>query len=231
MLGRGRLALATMLLLSGPALAEKDDDYEWQVEIIRSDLPLYTFAWEDVWPQHFSQGEGDDYRFGCVSRVALGDWRFTPNPDDPDGEPFWWRMTNHGVFTCGAHMRDAETRADLGEAGEGNSRPGLIARIGKTRYQGENWELWVFQKGFVPGSEYVLLARPEGPVELIERFTLLQRRCPRKKVREADDVDSWLTRYCAINTRGELLALAKRMLREPAVGELKYVGPLGERSD
>jgi len=216
--------LACLALLSAPTAAQEEGDYEWIADTVRSDLPLYTFAWEDVWPRGFSHGEGKDYQFGCESRVALGDWRLTPNPDDPDGEPLWWRITNHGFFHCGTHMRDADEREELSEAGEGNSQPGLIARIGTARHAGQRWELWVFQKGFLPGSEYTLLARSAETDELIKRFTLLQRRCPHRNVREASDMDSWRTRYCAINTRGELLALAKRMLREPSLGELEYVG-------
>ena len=86
----------------------------------------------------------------------------------------------------------------------------------------------MLQKGFVPGSDYVLLAREaegDGPVR---RFTVLQRRCPRASVREADGMDVWTTRYCGIESRAELLALARRMLRAKPLGTLEWVGDNNE---
>ena len=87
---------------------------------------------------------------------------------------------------------------------------------------GKTYELWVLQEGFVPGSSYMLLAREkEAGGALVERFDVLQVRCPSRWKREAENMDVWLTRYCAVESRGELLAFARQMLREPFLGALR----------
>jgi hypothetical protein len=42
---------------------------------------------------------------------------------------------------------------------------------------------------------------------------------------EAKGLDIWNTRYCAINTREELLSLGRQMLKFPALGTIKRVAP------
>lgn len=218
---RRLLAFVTMLAAS-PALAE-DEEYLFEAELIHAPIPLYTFDWEQVWPR--SMVANEDTIVGCETRVAFGDWRFTPNPYDDYADPWWQRIRNYGVFHCAANLLEADEREDLEE---GDFSRGLFARIGKGRADGRAWELWVLQKGFVPGSDYVLLAREaegDGPVR---RFTVLQRRCPRASVREADGMDVWTTRYCGIESRAELLALARRMLRAKPLGTLEWVGDNNE---
>ncbi|NBC88355.1 MAG: hypothetical protein GVX90_02455 [Alphaproteobacteria bacterium] len=220
---RRPLALV-MILAASPALAE-DEEYVFEAELIYAPVPLYTFDWEQVWPRSFSEGEGKDWSFGCARRVAFGDWRFTPNPEDEYADGRWLRIRNYGVFHCAANLLEADER---GELEDGEFSRGLFAMIGEGRTDGSAWELWVLQKRFVPGSDYVLLAREakgDGPVR---RFTVLQRRCPRASVREVDGMDVWTTRYCAIESRAELLALARRMLRAKPLGTLEWVGVKNE---
>jgi hypothetical protein len=184
-------------------------------ERIHSTLPLYTFDWAQTWPRSFSSG--DD--FGCTSRVAFGDWLFTPNPSDDFGEKHWERFTNYGVFHCAAIMRTADEQGELEEA---RGEYGFFVQLGRTRKGSATWELWALQKGTVPGSEYTLLAREPGDAR-IERFTVLQQRCPSGRQRQAKGLDIWVTRYCAIYSRAELLSLARKMLALPARGVIERV--------
>ncbi|KPP91249.1 hypothetical protein [Erythrobacter sp. HL-111] len=219
------------MLLAAPALAE-DEKYVFEAELIHAPVPLYTFDWKQVWPRGMVPDA--DTIAGCASRVAFGDWRFTPNLEDEYADPWWLRVRNYGVFHCAANLLEADEREELGE---GEFSRGLFAMIGEGSTDGRAWELWVLQKGFVPGSAYVLLAREAEGGDLVRRFTILQRRCPRGSVREASGMDVWTTRYCAVESRAELLALAKRMLREKPLGTLERVedtneeGPDTEASD
>lgn len=205
------VGMTVLAQFSVPALATEDN--EMIAERIHSTLPLYTFAWEQTWPRSFSSGDN----FGCTSRVAFGDWHFTPNPDNDSAEERWERFTNYGVFHCAAIMRTADEQADLDEA---KWEYGFFVRLGATRKGSVTWELWALQKGTVPGSEYTLLAREPGEA-MIERFTVLQQRCPSGTQLQAKGLDIWLTRYCAINSRAELLSLARKMLALPSLGVIE----------
>ncbi|MEG3148477.1 hypothetical protein U1769_01170 [Sphingomonas sp. ZT3P38] len=207
------LAAAVPVQLSSAAPAAETE--AMAAERIHSILPLYTFDWAETWPRGFSSG--DD--FGCSSRVAFGDWRFTPNPSDDAGDEHWERFSNYGVVHCAAIMTTADKQDELKEA---PWKYGFFVQLGKTRKGSATWELWALQKGTVPGSEYTLLARePAGGT--IERFTVLQQRCPAGTQVEAKGLDIWTTRYCAINARAELLSLARRMLALPARGVIERV--------
>ncbi|MEO8375536.1 MAG: hypothetical protein ABI471_09940 [Sphingomonas bacterium] len=196
-----------------PALAADDD--EVTVERIHSALPLYTFDWEQIWPRSFSSGED----FGCTSRVAFGDWRFTPDNKNDQAEEHWEQFTNYGVFHCAAIMRTADEQGELDEA---QSEYGFFVQLGTARKGAARWELWALQRGTVPGSEYTLLAREPGG-STIKRFTMLQQRCPSGTQIEAKGLDIWTTRYCAINSRAELLLLARKMLALPPLGVIERV--------
>ena len=226
-----RLFVLASMLLASPALAE-DEEYVFEAELIHSPVPLYTFDWEQVWPRGMVPDA--DTIAGCESRVAFGDWRFTPKEEDEYADPWWLRVSNYGVFHCAANLFEADEREELEE---GEFSRGLFAVIGEGRTEGRAWELWVLQKGFVPGSDYVLLAREAEGGDLVRRFIVLQRRCPRGSMREASGMDGWTTRYCAVENRAELLALARRMLREKPLGTLELMedendeGPDTEASD
>jgi len=147
------------MLLAAPALAE-DEKYVFEAELIHAPVPLYTFDWKQVWPRGMVPDA--DTIAGCASRVAFGDWRFTPNLEDEYADPWWLRVSNYGVFHCAANLLEADEREELGE---GEFSRGLFAMIGEGSTDGRAWELWVLQKGFVPGSAYVLLAREaEGAI-------------------------------------------------------------------
>lgn len=214
------IALAGAALAAGPLRAEAEERPEPVLELIHSDLPLYTFEWADLWPRSF---HGDD-EFGCLSRVPSGDWRFTPaNGEEDDG--YWDRYTNYGVFHCAAIFRTADERAELADA---KWKYGFFVLIGKARVRSRSWELWALQKGMIPGSEYILLAREAGTPGRVESFRVLQRRCPPGRIREAKNLDIWGSRYCSIDSRAELLTLARRMLRRPPAGTLSRVGDAEE---
>nr|WP_317894425.1 hypothetical protein [uncultured Sphingomonas sp.] len=205
------IGLAALVPISAPALAGE----EMAAERIHSSLPLYTFDWEQTWPRSFSSGD----EFGCISRVQFGDWRFTPSPNNSLGEQHWERFTNYGVFHCSAIMRTADEQSGLDEA---PLEYGFFVQLGTARAAGVEWELWALQKGINPGSEYTLLAREPDSGE-INRFIVLQQRCPSGSTLEAKGLDIWVTRYCAINSRSELLSLSRKMLALPPLGVMERV--------
>ena len=213
---RGSLAsivgwLVGFIVAPAPVLAE--DASEVVVERIHSDLPLYTFDWEAIWPRSFSSKD----EFGCMSRVAFGDWRFVPAQANQHEEEYWERFSNYGVFHCAAVMRTADERTGLEDA---RWEYGFFVQLGKAKLGSADWEIWALQKGTVPGSDYTLLAREPRQEELIHEFRVLQQHCPSGRLLEADGLDVWNTRYCAINSRSELLSLGRRMLRLPPRGTI-----------
>jgi hypothetical protein len=221
-----RALLPSLALVAGlagaPALASDEgesDEAEVALEWLHAPLPLYTFDWPDLWPRSFT----DDGAFGCSSRVAFGDWQFVSEQSDYSGLSGWTRIANYGVFHCAANLYEADEREGLAE---GEFSRGLFALIGEGQAAGKTYELWVLQRGFVPGSSYFLLARdPTVQAEgVIARFDVLQRQCPPGRLRKAEGMDVWSTSYCAIESRDELLALAREMLRKPFVGEFVRAG-------
>lgn len=215
---RAFLCLCALALAAPLCAEEPQEEYEWQDDRLHAPVPLYTFAWRDLWPRSI-EDPGPDIIVGCETRVAFGDWNFVPNSAGGRGSPYWIRIANYGAFHCAANLYNADEREGLDE---GEFSRGLFALIGEGRANGKTYELWVLQEGFVPGSTYTLLARDKAEGgDLVERFDMLQRRCPPGKQREAEDMDVWLTRYCAIESRDDLLALARKMLREPFLGELR----------
>ncbi len=217
---RSILVASAALLAAAPLPAKAQAvDTEIIAERIHSRLPLYTFAWKDLWPRNFYAEDS----FGCTSRVGFGDWRFTPAAGNEFGEERWERYRNYGVVHCAAVIRSADSRGSLEEAPWAH---GFFVRLGTGRLQSEEWELWALQKGMVPGSEYILFARQAGLGGLVDKFRVLQQRCPTGRLLEADGLDIWLTRYCAINSQAELLALARDMLRLPPRGTIERAPPL-----
>jgi hypothetical protein len=210
------LSLATLVvallfapLVNGQSLGEMADD------LLHSDLPLFGHGGDNEWPQHFNDGDS----FGCTSRVAFGDWVFRKRNDAEEDYVLWYRFSNYGVFHCWANTFRANERSKLDGA---NFHPSFFVLLGRTSVSGQDVELWTIQVGARPGSDYVLLSR--APVHgLIETFTVLQTACPRANVREGGSLDILLSRYCAVNSRGELSRLARRMARRPPLGTLTRV--------
>lgn len=196
-----------------PALPELHD------ELIHSDVPLYGYK-DDLNPEHFAD---DDGSFGCMSRVATGDWTLRRNDAAEKDEPDWLRFGNYGIFHCVITESGAADRDRLEKSGYRHS---FFVQIGTTDIDGKPNELWILQSGLRPGSDYLLLSRTPGD-DLIESFDVLQRRCPAANRREGPLMDVWSTRYCIINSRRELIALAKAMAKKPALAKLTFVGPAG----
>lgn len=216
------LVTAMLVLFASAPLAARDqgedgDEPDFVDELFHSDVPLYTFEWEHLWPRSFH----DEDSFGCLSRVHFGDWEFKPDPANEHGESYWYRFQNYGVFHCAANLRSANVR---GELGEGEFSRGFFVRMGESKLGTENWELWTFQQGMIPGSDYMLLARLPGKEDIIRSFRVLQRRCPEGHFRKVEGLDVWSTGYCAINSQAELLGLAQEMLRLLPLGILEHVG-------
>lgn len=225
-----RLCTLTALLVAAPLAGQSEAEAgasEFSDELIHSDLPLYTFEWEELWPRNFR----DEDSFGCASRVAFGDWKFHPGRANEYSSAYWIRIDNYGVFHCAANFYTADARDELAD---GEFERGFFVNIGESTRGSEPWELWVLQQGTVPGSSYVLLARQPDEPGIIDNFRILQRHCPEGHVRKVDGVglDVWSSRYCAINSHSELLELASRMLRLPPLGVLERIGdPPGENGE
>lgn len=225
------LCLLALVSALAAVPARADDEELRHADLIHAPVPLYTFDWADIWPRSIVD-PGPDVIAGCESRVAFGDWRYVPAWSRSERDHEWLRWGNYGVFHCAGNVWRADDRPGLEN---GAFARGFFVRIGEGRVRGRRYELWALQEGFIPGSNYTLLARPaEEGDGVVERFDVLQRRCPARNRRKARGLDSWLTGYCAIETRDALLAMARRMLREPFLGELrreKEKGPETEAPD
>lgn len=208
------LLSASLMFSSTKTMAAEEQ--ETVIERMHSDLPLYTFDWDQLWPRSFTDADS----FGCSSRVPFGDWQFTPSKSDENAEGSWYRFANYGVFHCAAVIQSAGERAELAGVA---SRHGFFVQLGRSRVQSSDWDLWALQVGIIPGSDYTLLARPSGRPGRIEDFVVLQQRCPSGMIRQTKGMDIFSTRYCAINSRGALLGLSRRMLRYPAVGTIRLM--------
>ena len=225
-----RWLIALAFIAAVPLQAEGTRDYEGEEFVsdpIHSDLPLYTFEWENLWPRGYADA---DTIASCVSRVRFGDWLLQPNSaDEFADEPEWYRFGSYGVFHCIANIRMAEERAELPK---GQFDQGFFVKLGEVERQGALIELWAIQKGTLPGSEYMLLARlPDD--DIITVFDVLQQRCPPQYWRDlAESFDIFRTGYCAINSKEDLLAMAKSMLAFPKIGTLELqTGPDDEAPD
>ncbi len=187
------------------------------VETIHSDLPLYSFEWDELWPRGIVE---PDTLGGCASRIRFGDWKFAPHADNEYHDGSWYRFSNYGVLHCAAILEAADKREELDEA---SFEYGYFVRIGGAKVEGRKWELWAIQEGAVPGSQYTLLARRPSD-QIASEFRVLQQICAAHQIRELEEgLDIWSTRYCAINSRKDLLALAERMLGKKPVGTIKLV--------
>lgn len=192
--------LALFLGVSRPAAAQ-------EAEIVHADEPLWAPGSAEVWPQHLEAPDA----FGCQHRVKLGRWRFA-RADSGDEPEAWYDFGNYGVMHCWMNIAEGHEPGVFGDV-----RPGFLIEIGRA---GEV-ELWALQIGARPGSDYLLLSRRPGPGP-IDRFEVLQRTCSRSQVRGGASLDILLTRYCAINTKGEMIALARRMAKLPVLGVLSF---------
>lgn len=193
------IAAILAALSTAPASAQN-------AELIHSHAPLWAPGASEVWPQHFMDADS----FGCTHPLRLGVWRYKAAESDRDDE--WYSIRNYGYFHCWMNIAVAYEPDSFGD-----SRPSFLIKLGRF---GER-ELWALQMGARPGSDYILLARPAG-AGVIERFEVLQRRCPARHVRDGPALDIILTRYCSINSQRGLLALARQMAALPAAGVMSF---------
>ena len=207
------IALGAAMFLASAHAQSGDEDRKF-ADLIHSDLPLFAGGTSEKWPQSFSDPESGD--FGCESRIAFGDWvlRSTDNASDEDAA--WYRISNYGMFHCFALVGEAGDRRGLQEA---EVDPSFFVNLGMSG----GVELWAAQIGARPGSDYLLLSRQPAP-GTISDFTVLQRQCPKRNVRDAGNISILITRYCAINSGAELRNLAKRMTKLEPLGTLTFAG-------
>lgn len=210
------LWVVAAMLVPGAASAQAGRNEPVVVDMIHSTLPLYTSEWAQLWPR---SDQVDDY-FGCASRVSTGDWRFTPDPKFRGRAVRWERFGDYGTSYCAALFRAADQRSRLEEV---PGDIGFFVQLGQADRGAARWELWAIQTGTAPGSDYRLLAREVGS-GMVERFTVLQQRCPAANVVEAEGMDISPTRYCRIESRDELLTLARDMLALPPLGVIQLEG-------
>ena len=207
---------AAVSIASGSA--QSNDEAPLADDLIHSELPLFAQETTEKWPQHFYD---DDGGFGCLSRVAFGDWALRRSEAEADDEPSGYRFANYGVFHCAALV---STAAELKELDKETPRISFFVSLGSIRTGNRKVELWAIQIGARPGSDYVLLTRSPGP-GLISSFSVLQRDCPKSNRRKAPEMDSFRTDYCAIDSRPALIALARRMANRQPLGTLVMVHP------
>jgi hypothetical protein len=187
-------------------------------DLLHADSPLWTAQSDVMWPRHFIDGDS----FGCSNRMEYGDWRL--DEEGADADPTWYRFSNYGVFHCALLVSDADAVQELRGR---RPDPSFLVELGTAAGRDGNVELWALQRGMRPGSSYLLLSRQPGP-GAIREFTVLQRVCPRGRMRDSPSVDSFLTRYCAIGSRTELLRLARRMASRPPLGRLVFAQAVEE---
>lgn len=218
---KARLVVCIAALLVVTGAQEQDGETPISRDLIHADLPLFGSTTRDKWPQHFSDGDS----FGCWSRVLFGDWAYRHADDENDDDAEWLRSSNYGGFHCWANVSRADRREDLGA---GDFEPSFFVFLGRTQIADRTIELWTIQMGVRPGSDYLLLAREGGSGgtddEAIAAFDVLQTECPRANVRDGGSIEILIVKYCAINSRSELIHLAKRMAQRPRLGTLTYVG-------
>lgn len=193
-------------------LAQPDSEPERFADDIHSDLPLFGDETEEKWPQRYSDAESNE--FGCDSRVAFGDWALKLSGSEE--VETWYRISNYGIIHCFAIVGAAYERDYLDYT---DSEPAFFVKLGTSG----DVELWALQIGGAPGSDYLLFSR-EPTEETISKFTVLQRKCARQNVRDAGPIDILLTRYCAINSKTDLLRFARRMAKLEPLGELTLIG-------
>jgi hypothetical protein len=150
--------------------------------------------------------------FGCAVPIETGIWKFAGGGADPGDDGPWYRIDNYGVVHC---MLDVAQALEANQFT--NSRPSFLVKIGHVG----RVELWALQIGSLPGSDYLLLARSPAP-GIIKRFDVLQRACPRDRIRDRGSLDVLTTRYCSINSQVELIELAKAMAKLPPLGTLTF---------
>lgn len=191
--------------LAAPAAAQE----------IRSDLPLWGAgaSREQVWPRHFVTEQS----MGCASVLHYGDWRFREADENPNGLFSWMRISNYGVFHCAMRFAEGFRREALHGA---DVDLGFLVELGDAGQE----RLYAFQIG-LHSSRYILLAATP-PVEgaALTRFRVLDAECPRRLMRQGPRIDIFGSSYCVVETRRDLIGLARAAARKPSERWLERVG-------
>jgi len=183
---------------------------------LRSDLPLWGAgeSREPVWPRAYSMPDGS---FGCELNIRPGDWRYREADDNPAGPFDWVRIGQYGAFHCAARFGEAYQREAL--AG-GVADLGFIVGLGTHGTE----ELYALQIG-LHASRYILLAAPSAAEgQSVERFRVLEPDCPRRNLRKGPTIDIFMTSYCVVNERRDLVAIARDAARKPPERWLERAG-------
>ncbi|PHS37186.1 MAG: hypothetical protein COA91_10765 [Robiginitomaculum sp.] len=198
-------------LIAWSAVANAQEDVALEDILIHSDVPLWGSESEKVWPKSFV----DDTSFGCVNKIKFGDWKYTEGGEVDS----WFRLTNYGVFHCYLVVRKAYEQSNLKTK---DAKHAYLIEIGQIKHSKKPLDLWILQLGARPGSDYILLThdRSDG---LVKSYSVLQRECPRKNIRSGPEMDILITRYCAVNSKRELIRIAKKMAKRPPLGQLVFV--------
>lgn len=210
------LLVAIALLSACSTMGEGEEGSPSSPEfLLHSDLPLWIdYEDQSLSPRHFS----DEDSFGCVSEFPFGDWQLTylRGAESYVPDPVWWQVLNYGVFHCGALFSSSATRG-----GGGETRPGFAVNLGIDQRTG--LELWAWQIGMRPGSEYILLARPKDSDT--DKFLVLNPDCEAGEERRTDPLLSvWRTAYCNVPSQKAMLAIAGGAAAKPAIGSLAFAG-------
>ncbi|MEZ5921761.1 MAG: hypothetical protein R3C60_10470 [Parvularculaceae bacterium] len=182
-----------------------------QEDLVHSDVPLWGYDAENVWPKHFS----DESSFGCSHNIKLGDWEYKES-DESTG---WYRLYNYGVFHCYLMVGDSYDREQLKLA---KYEPSILINLGFRSTSDKSMALWAVQMGGRPGSDYILLGS-KSDEQPIQSFDVLERSCPENLIRSGPSLDILITRYCAINSQSDLISFAKRMAKRQPIGKLQFV--------
>jgi len=201
----GGFVAATLLAIAF-ALAQSLEAAER--DLVHSDLPIFGHGGENEWPRHFDTEDS----CGCSSRVDLGAWVFRETGAKDEDDTPWWYSKYNGVFDCWANI----FRGDEPVPSYVDSYKSFFILLDTVEVDGSELELWAVQIGARPGSDYVLLSRSPGK-ELIANFSVLQTSCPHEQVRDTGNL------VCVIDSKDELILLARRMAQRPPLGTITRV--------
>lgn len=199
------MAMAQSTLASAPKEPEP-----LRAELLHADLPLFGTDKDKLQPIHFVDGES----FGCASAFAFGDWR---ESSTEDWRQDWMRIGNYGVFHCAYILSTADSRDTLDKAKTKHSWMVKIDQLG-------DHALWAMQIGATLGSSYRLFRVPlqKGVIAQMDELQII---CPKDWQRKGPQIDVWGTRYCAVESREDLIHFARQMDRKPPLAHWQKVDP------
>ncbi|HVY89309.1 MAG TPA: hypothetical protein VG942_10605 [Hyphomonadaceae bacterium] len=179
--------------------------------LIHSDLPFWSDSSGSYVTPHPIEG------IGCDGDFRLGVWKesiFREDGGAPDLR--WWRVHNYGSFHCAAVFNVSDERD-----GSYGDRKGFGFVIALGRDKATGLDLFVWQMGMIPGSEYRFLAAPAGGDGT--RYTVLQADCSAGTLRSSHVGGSFITTYCSLASEAAVRATARAAAKRPPKALLRYV--------